>query len=84
MAQSLSTSVKELANVVDDSDHNQIESDSNAVTEAGNDQKIKFICDNKQIILKAVALAKVFTGKKGDKILDSLVAVINSLCPDQL
>ena len=75
-----STSIKGLASVVDNADAAQIDSQSATAVAGSNDDKLKFICDNKQIIFKAIDLAKIFTGPKGDKILDTLKGVIESLC----
>lgn len=43
--------------------------------------KMKFLCDHKDQINRALDLAKVFTGAKGDKLLDTVKSVIGSLCP---
>ncbi len=75
-----STSIKGLANVMDNADAAEIDSQSTKAIAGTNDDKLKFICDNKQIIFKIIELAKIFTGPKGDKILDTLKSVIESLC----
>jgi hypothetical protein len=50
------------------------------VVAGSNDDKLKFIRYNKHIIFKAIAWQKIFTRPKGDKILDTLKGVIESLC----
>ena len=75
-----SSSIKELSTVVDNADVDKIQSHSQSAVAGSNDDKLKFICDNKQLIFKAIDLAKIFTGSKGDKILDTLKSVIESLC----
>jgi hypothetical protein len=75
-----SSTIKGLSTEVDNADAGTINSQSSVAIAGSNDDKLKFICDNKQIIFKAIDLAKVFTGAKGDKILDTLKAVIESLC----
>ena len=75
-----SSSIKGLSTAVDNADLDQIVSASASATTGSNDAKLKFICDNKQIIFKAIDIAKIFTGPKGDKILDTLKSVIESLC----
>lgn len=76
----LSTSIKSLASLVDDSNVNEVVSKSKAAVIGTTDDKLKFICDNKEMLFKAIDLAKVFTGAKGDKLLDALRAVIEKLC----
>jgi len=75
-----SSSIKGLSTEVDNADAAAINSSANVAVAGSNADKLKFICDNKQIIFKAIDLAKIFTGPKGDKILDTLKGVIESLC----
>ena len=75
-----SSSIKSLSTAVDNADVTQMDAQSATAVAGSNDDKLKFICDNKQIIFKAIDLAKIFTGPKGDKILDTLKGVIESLC----
>jgi len=75
-----SSCIKGLSTVIDNTNESEIDSESQAAVAGSNDDKLKFICDNKQIVFKAIDLAKIFTGPKGDKILDTLKSVIESLC----
>ncbi len=78
--ETFSSSIKNLSSVIEKADHAQIQASSATAVAGSGDDKLKFICDNKQIIFKAIDLAKIFTGDKGDKILDTLKSVIDSLC----
>jgi hypothetical protein len=76
----LSTSIKDLATIIEKTDADQVSSKSRIAIVGSPGDKLKFICDNKEIIFKIINIAKIFTGPKGDKILDTLKEVIESLC----
>lgn len=77
---SFSTSIKNLSTTLEVVDQQKLKSQSEIAIAGTKDDKLKFICDNKQIIFKAIDLAKIFTGEKGDKLLDTLKSVIDSIC----
>lgn len=75
-----SSAIKDLGTIVENSDIEQIKSQGKTAIAGTPGDKLKFICDNKEIIYKIINIAKIFTGPKGDKILDTLKSVIESLC----
>jgi hypothetical protein len=75
---SFSQSIKNLNTVVDATNLDAIARSSAAALAPGD--KLKFICDNKELLFKAIDVAKIFTGSKGDAVLDALKKVIESIC----
>lgn len=75
-----STSIKEFATEVENADLSTIALTSKSAVSGTSNDKLKFICDNKELLYKAIDIAKIFTGPKGDKLLDTLKSVIESLC----
>ena len=75
---SFSQSIKNLNTAVDSTNLDVINRASTAALAPGD--KLKFICDNKELLFKAIEIAKIFTGSKGDAVLDALKKVIESLC----
>jgi len=57
-----SSSIKGLSIVIDNTNESEINSQSQAAVAGSNEDKLKFICDNKQLIFKVIDLAKIFAG----------------------
>ena len=73
-----SKSIKSLNTTIDSVNLNAITTTS--LTALSPNDKLKFICDNKELLFKAIDIAKIFTGAKGDAVLDALKKVIESIC----
>ena len=77
---SFAQSIKSLNTAVESTDVKAVEATASNMSTLIDQDKIKFLCDNRDLLTKALDLAKIFTGAKGDKILDTVKDVINSLC----
>lgn len=75
-----SQSIKGLNTAIESTDIKAVEKAAANVKTLAIQDKVKFLCEHKEEINKALDLAKIFTGAKGDKILDTVKTVIASLC----
>jgi hypothetical protein len=79
---SFSQSVKSLNTSIETADIKGLETTAEKAASLNIQDKVKFLCAHRDQINKALDLAKIFTGAKGDKILNTVKEVIGSLCPE--